>query len=92
MNAPLASSSNPVPGMAPARRTSPALLVGAGLAAGVFAAAAGALVWQKVSTPAVLPQPEPEPGEPVLKEFGDATWVRITRTTGFTLYGDPALL
>ena len=30
---------------------------------------------------AVLPQPEPEPGEPVLKEFGDATWVRITRTT-----------
>ena len=59
MNAPLASSSNPVPGMAPARRTSPALLVGAGLAAGVFAAAAGALVWQKVSTPAVLPQPEP---------------------------------
>jgi len=59
MNDPLASSSNPVPGMAPARRTSPALLVGAGLAAGVFAAAAGALVWQKVSTPAVLPQPEP---------------------------------
>lgn len=59
MNAPLASSSNPVPGMAPARRTSPALLVGAGLAAGVFAAAAGALVWQKVSTPTALPQPEP---------------------------------
>lgn len=59
MNAPLASSSNPASGMAPTRGTSPALLVGAGLAAGVFAAAAGALVWQKVSTPPVVPQPEP---------------------------------
>jgi len=66
MNAPLASSSNPASGMAPTRGTSPALLVGAGLAAGVFAAAAGALVWQKVSTPAVLPASEPAASAVVL--------------------------
>lgn len=66
MNAPLASSSNPASGMAPTRGTSPALLVGAGLAAGVFAAAAGALVWQKVSTPAVLPVAAPAASAVVL--------------------------
>lgn len=66
MNAPLASSSNPASGMVPTRGTSPALLVGAGLAAGVFAAAAGALVWQKVSTPAVLPVSAPAASAVVL--------------------------
>lgn len=66
MNAPLASSSNPASGMAPTRGTSPALLVGAGLAAGVFAAAAGALVWQKVSNPAVLPEAAPAASAVVL--------------------------
>lgn len=29
---------------------------------------------------AVLPQPEPAENEPILKEFGDATWVKIIRT------------
>lgn len=59
MNAPLPSSSTSLSGTLSGRRPSPVLWAGAGLAAGVVAAAAGALVWQKVATPAAPSAPLP---------------------------------
>lgn len=62
MNAPLPSSSTSLPAATSGRRPSPVLWAGAGLAAGVVAAAAGALVWQKVSAPvAAAPVLSPAP-------------------------------